>query len=104
ARVLGRVHPEQTARMRLDGFPWAQYGSIVVKVDRVAREIRNGRVRVEFLPNSPDDSSLLLQHGLPGSVEVEIEQTTPAVLALRAAGQNLTRPAQQSEQVARSNP
>jgi multidrug resistance efflux pump len=103
ARVLGRVHPGQSARLRLDGFPWAQYGSIAVKVDRVAREIRDGRVRVEFLPNSPDDSSLLLQHGLPGSVEVEIEQTTPAVLALRAAGQNLTRPAQQSGQVAGSS-
>ena len=103
ARVLGRVHPGQSARMRLDGFPWAQYGSIVVKVDRVAREIRDGRVRVEFLPNSPDDSSLLVQHGLPGSVEVEIEQTTPAVLALRAAGQMLTRPAQQSGQVAGSS-
>ncbi len=63
ARVLGRVHPGQSARLRLDGFPWAQYGSIAVKVDRVAREIRDGRVRVEFLPSSQDDSSVLLQHG-----------------------------------------
>jgi hypothetical protein len=69
----------------------------------VAREIRDGRVRVEFLPDSQGDSSLLLQHGLPGSIEVEIEQTTPAVLALRAAGQNLTRSAQQSGQVAGSS-
>jgi membrane fusion protein, adhesin transport system len=102
ARVLGRVHPGQTARMRLDGFPWAQFGSIGVKVDRVAREIRDGHVRVEFLPDSQADSNLLLQHGLPGAVEIEIEQTTPAVLALRAAGQMLTRPVQQSGQVARA--
>jgi membrane fusion protein, adhesin transport system len=102
ARVLGRVHPGQTARMRLDGFPWAQFGSIEVKVDRVAREIRDGHVRVEFMPVSQATSNLLLQHGLPGSVEVEIERTTPAVLALRAAGQLLARPVRQREQVARS--
>jgi membrane fusion protein (multidrug efflux system) len=96
ARVLGRVHPGQTARMRLDGFPWAQYGTIPVKVDRVAREIRDGLVRVEFLPNSQDDSNPLMQHGLTGSVEIAIERTTPAVLALRAAGQTLTKPTPQS--------
>src|SRR5262245_2991214 len=99
ARVLGRVRRGQTARMRLDGFPWAQFGSVTIKVDRVAREIRDGRIRVEFLPDAHADA-ILLQHGLPGSVEVEIEQTTPAVLALRAAGQMLTRPARQRAQAA----
>lgn len=100
ARVLGRMHPGQAARMRLDGFPWAQYGTIAVKVDRVAREIREGRVRVEFTPN-PQNDSRLLQHGLPGSVEVEIERSTPAVLALRAAGQLLSRSAHQNVTAAR---
>ncbi len=104
ARVLGRVHSGQTARMRLDGFPWAQYGALAIRVDRVASEIRDGRVRVELLPDSPDDSNLLLQHGLPGSVEVAIEQTTPAVLALRAAGQVIAKPARQSIQAARTGP
>jgi multidrug resistance efflux pump len=99
ARVLGRVQRGQAARMRLDGFPWAQFGSIAIKVDRVAREIRDGRIRVEFVPDSEADSDLL-QHGLPGSIEVEIEQTTPAVLVLRAAGQMLTRPARQRAQAA----
>jgi multidrug resistance efflux pump len=104
ARVLGRVHPGQSARMRLDGFPWTQYGALAIRVDRVASEIREGRVRVELLPDSPDDSNLLLQHGLPGMVEVEIEQTTPAVLALRAAGQVIAKPARQGVQAARTDP
>ncbi|MDF0676348.1 MAG: HlyD family efflux transporter periplasmic adaptor subunit [Nitrospira sp.] len=95
ARVLGRMHPGQPARVRLDGYPWAQYGSIVAKVARVASEIRAGRVRVELIPDSQSGFPLLLQHGLPGTVEVEIEHTTPVTLALRAVGQMLTRPAQQ---------
>lgn len=95
ARVLGRMHPGQPARVRLDGYPWAQYGSIIAKVARVASEIRAGRVRVELTPDAQSGFPLLLQHGLPGTVEVEIEHTTPVTLALRAVGQMLTRPAQQ---------
>jgi membrane fusion protein (multidrug efflux system) len=61
-------------------------------VERVATEIRDGRIRVELLPEPGQDAGLL-RHGLPGSVEVEIERTTPLVLALRAAGQKLSKPA-----------
>jgi membrane fusion protein, adhesin transport system len=93
ARVLGRVTPGQTARMRLDAFPWAQFGTLALQVERVASEVRNGRIRVELTPHGTNDARLL-QHGLPGSVEVAVERTTPAMLALRAAGQIVTRPAQ----------
>jgi membrane fusion protein, adhesin transport system len=99
-RVLGRVAPGQSARMRLDGFPWAQFGTVALKVEHMASEIRDGRIRVELLPE-PGQDARLLQHGLPGSVEVEIERTTPLVLALRAAGQRLStraQPAQGSRQ------
>ena len=91
-RVVGRVAPGQVARMRLDGFPWAQFGTVALKVEKVATEIRDGRIRVELLPEPGQDAGLL-RHGLPGSVEVEIERTTPLVLALRAAGQKLSKPA-----------
>lgn len=93
AHVVGRVSKGQSARMRLDGFPWAQFGTIALTVDRVASEIRDGRIRVELLPDASARSKLL-QHGLPGSVEIEIEHTTPLVMALRAAGQVLVSPAQ----------
>ncbi len=95
-QVMGRVAPGQTARMRLDGFPWAQFGTLALKVERMASEIRGGRIRVELVPE-PGQDLRLLQHGLPGSVEIAVERTTPLVLALRAAGQRLSQSAQLPE-------
>jgi membrane fusion protein (multidrug efflux system) len=87
--VLGRVRPGQPARLRLDGFPWAQYGTLAARVSRVAGEVRDGRVRVEFSPDGPWPQGVALQHGLPGTVEISIETVSPAVLVLRASGQAL---------------
>jgi membrane fusion protein (multidrug efflux system) len=83
--AFGRVQPGQQARMRLDAFPWTQHGTVPAVVTRVASEVRDGLVRVEL---SVDESASLvpLRHGLPGTVEIEVERTTPAVLVLRAAG------------------
>ncbi|HEY0683277.1 MAG TPA: HlyD family efflux transporter periplasmic adaptor subunit [Steroidobacter sp.] len=92
-QVMGRVTPGQSARMRLDGFPWAQFGTLALRVERMASEIRNGRIRVELVPE-PGQDPRMLQHGLPGSVEVAVERTTPLVLALRAAGQRLAQSGQ----------
>jgi len=86
AAVLGRIHPGQAARLRLDGFPWAQYGMIDARVVRVAGEVRDGLVRVEFQPLRQVEPKLPLQHGLPGAIEVGIEEISPAQLVLRAAG------------------
>jgi len=41
-----------------------------------------------------------LQHGLPGSAEVEVERLTPAKIVLRAAGQMLTAPTARGSGVA----
>ena len=90
--ALGRIHPGQPARLRLDGFPWTQYGSISTTVTNVAGEIRDGKVRVELNLNGGAGVPINLQHGLPGSVEVEVERLTPAKIVLRAAGQMLTAP------------
>lgn len=88
AEALGRVEVGQTARLRLDGFPFTQYGRLDAVVSSVARELRDGRVRVELtLTNTP--TTVPLQHGLPGIVEVEVEQVSPATLVLRAAGRRL---------------
>lgn len=91
AAVLGRMRPGQRARLRLDGFPWAQYGSLEATVVRVASEIRDDLIRVELAPVAASPGALL-QHGLPGVVEVAVEQTSPALLTLRAAGQIAARP------------
>jgi multidrug resistance efflux pump len=90
--AFGRIRPGQPARLRLEGFPWAEYGSIAATVSTVASEIRNGKVRVELSIAHSPTFAVPLQHGLPGSVEVEVERISPAELTLRTAGQLITRP------------
>ena len=90
--AMGRIRIGQPARLRLDGFPWTQYGSISTVVANVAGEIRDGKVRVELDLAGTPTLPINLQHGLPGSVEVEVERLTPAKIVLRAAGQMLTAP------------
>ena len=86
AAALGKIHPGQRATVRLEGFPWTQYGTIAAEVSRVAAEIRDGKIRVELAIDSAAHSPIPLQHGLPGSVEVEVERVSPAALLLRSAG------------------
>lgn len=93
--ALGRIHPGQKASMRLEGFPWTQYGTVPATVERVGDEVRDGGVRVELRVDDPSAIPIALQHGLPGTVEVQVETVTPAVLALRTAGQWLSRPEKQ---------
>jgi membrane fusion protein (multidrug efflux system) len=89
AAVVGRLHPGQPARLRLTGFPWTQYGTMPATVADVGNEASGGRVRVELRLASARTSSIPLEHGLPGSAEVEVERISPALLVLRAAGQFL---------------
>ena len=88
AQAVGRLAPGQPATLRLDGFPWTSFGTIRGHVREVASEPREGLVRVEvaidaFAPRIPHE------HGLPGTLEVEVERVSPAALFLRAAGQLL---------------
>ncbi len=85
--ALGKVRPGQAGVLRLQGFPWAQYGVVNTRVSRVASEIRDGKVRVELAVVSPLPARVPSQHGLPGSLEIEVERLTPAALVLRSAGQ-----------------
>lgn len=86
ASAIGRIRPGQTARLRLDGFPWAQYGTVNATVLRAANEIRDGAVRVELAVDSTSNTRVTIEHGLPGSVEIAVERVTPLILLLRTAG------------------
>lgn len=88
AQALGRIAIGQPARMRLDGFPWAQHGMVQARVTNVASEVRAGKVRVE-LEVVPGEFTAPLQHGLPGALEVEVERTAPITLVLRAVGRRI---------------
>lgn len=93
SRAMGRLRPGQVARIRLDGFAWTEHGMIDAQVDRVASEVRDGTLSVEFslVPGSKLRGADL-QHGLTGTVEVAIESVAPVVLLLRSMGQATRTP------------
>lgn len=84
--ALGRIRPGQTARFRLEGFPWVQFGTIEATAVRVAGEIRDQSLRAEFRIRRDATRGLVLRHGLPGRIEVRVETVSPAKLLLRSAG------------------
>jgi membrane fusion protein (multidrug efflux system) len=90
--ALGRIQPGQRGRLRLEGFPWVQYGSVSATVTRVASEPLDGLIRVELAVQDPRSFTVPLHHGLPGILEVEVERVSPAALVLRAAGRLVSRP------------
>jgi multidrug resistance efflux pump len=82
--AIGRIQPGQIGRLRLTGYPWEQYGSIRARVTNVGTEVQNGRVRVELVPVG--DPNVPLQHGLPGSLEIQVGRVTPAAFLLKTTG------------------
>ena len=84
---VGRVRAGQTARTRLEAYPWTEYGTVPAVVESVGTEAQRAHVRVELTLQLPPSSPILLQHGLLGKVVVEVERVSPATLLLRAAGQ-----------------
>ncbi|MBK9261227.1 MAG: HlyD family efflux transporter periplasmic adaptor subunit [Polyangiaceae bacterium] len=87
ARAAGRIRKGQTARLRLDAFPWIEYGTLRTVVDRVGTEATAGRIRVELGVERQEGSAIPMEHGLSGEAVIDVEQTSPATLVLRAAGQ-----------------
>src|SRR5262249_4557878 len=87
--VAGRIRHGQFARVRLEGFPWTQYGSAAATVANVSGEVRDGQVRVDLALDKSSDPSIPFQHGLPAEVQVEIERISPIALVLRSVGEQL---------------
>ncbi len=92
AGAVGRIRPGLPARLRLEGYPWTQYGTVAATVHEVGNEPSGGLIRVELTLTPDPKSAIPLSHGLPGTVEIEVEQVSPVVLLLRAAGQYLAPP------------
>ena len=84
--MLAKVRPGQHARFRFEGFPALAQGSASAIVTRVGSEARAGRVEVVLAPQGDTSAALPLQHGVRGTVDIEIERVTPAALLLRRIG------------------
>jgi multidrug resistance efflux pump len=90
AEAAGRLAAGQAARMRLNGCAWTQYGILGARVDRVASEPGNGSMRVELRLDGSPTGAVPIQHGLPGSVDVEVERVAPWKLLLRGVATVVT--------------
>jgi multidrug resistance efflux pump len=87
---IGKMRPGQRAQLRLDNFPWTQYGILQATVASVGNDPLEGRVRVELTLHGDSAPTIPLEHGLSGTAEVEVERAAPAELLLRAIGRLLT--------------
>jgi multidrug resistance efflux pump len=87
---VGRIRSGQPAQLRLDGFPWTQYGTLSATVASVGSDPEGGRVRVELTLQGESTPAIPLEHGLSGTAEVEVERASPLDLVLRAIGRWLT--------------
>ncbi len=85
--ALGRIAPGQIAEIRLDGFPWTQFGALEGRVTSVGSEPRDDKVQVEIAIDPSTVRGLPLQHGLPGSAEIEVSRVAPFTLLLRGMSQ-----------------
>lgn len=86
--AVGRLHPGQHARIRLDAFPWTAYGVLGARVVAVGSEPREQRVRVE-LELTGENQNVPLSHGMTGVTDVEVEELSPLRLVMRLSGQAL---------------
>jgi len=86
SKAVGRIEAGQLGRIRFEGFPWGQYGTVPARVARVAGEVRDGVVQIELSLEANATTTIPIQHGLPCSVEVEVERVSPLSLVLRTAG------------------
>jgi membrane fusion protein (multidrug efflux system) len=90
--AIGRVLPGQRARVRVAGFAWTQYGMLDAVVKQVASEPHDGTARVELVILEAPARRIPVQHGLPSSVDIEIERVSPWTLLVRSAGSVMTPP------------
>jgi membrane fusion protein (multidrug efflux system) len=82
----GQLSPGQSARVRLDGHSWLEYGVVEARVARVASEPHLGTLRVELSIGRHDASKITLQHGLTGAVDIRVGQASPWALLTRSLG------------------
>lgn len=92
ATAMGRIEEGNEAQVRLAGFAWAEHGVLHATVATVSSESRDGRLRVELNLERSGHTPIPVQHGLEGTVEVDVEEVSPLVLLLRAAGAAISPP------------
>ncbi|HET9989324.1 MAG TPA: HlyD family efflux transporter periplasmic adaptor subunit [Kofleriaceae bacterium] len=83
--ALGRLRPGQPARVRLEGFPWTHYGTLVATVASVGSELRDNAIRVEL--DLAPQHEFVLSNGMTGAVDIEVDRVSPFGLFSRMLGE-----------------
>jgi membrane fusion protein, adhesin transport system len=86
SEALGRIHAGQLATFKLDGNGLHDIETVPATVSAVASEVRDNLVRVELAVDPDAPGATALQHGQPGSLEIAVEESTPASLVWRVTG------------------
>jgi len=86
SEALGRIRVGQPAAFHLDGAGLHNTQSVPTVVSAVASDVRDNAIRVELALDPPLPDATVLQHGQPGTLEIAVEETTPAILVLRTTG------------------
>ena len=61
-------------------------------VETIANEPRDAHIRVDLMLKPDHASAIPFEHGLPGTVEIEVDRVSPATLLLRAIGKPVNPP------------
>lgn len=88
SEAVGRIRAGQSARIRLDAFPWTAYGALHAVVRSVGSEPREQRIRVE-LDLAPGELNVPLSHGMTGTTDIVVEELSPLRLLLRLVGRSV---------------
>lgn len=88
--AVGKLQSGQTAFVRLEAFPWPQFGAVSAQVRGVGTEPLRGRVEVTL--RLQETGGLPLAHGQVGAIEVEVDRVSPLALLARTAGLRLRAP------------
>lgn len=84
---LLRVRSGQSGLLRLDDFPWGEFGTVTAFVVEVDEVLQDGRFPVKLRLEPPNGSPIPLQSGLIGSIEIEVEKLSPITILLRTTRQ-----------------
>jgi membrane fusion protein, adhesin transport system len=86
AAAFGRLATGQSARMRVDGRDWTEFGELAAEVASVGAEPGEETLRVELRLAAGKDPRRFARHGMSGVVQVAVESISPATLVLRSVG------------------
>ena len=87
SRALGQLRLGQAGWLRLDSFPWANYGLVPTTLVRLSNERQGREMTARFRIGDGIPPEIPLQHGLEGELEVEVRRVPIAELLLEVIGQ-----------------